>query len=28
VRSEINVFRTDRDAVVTGKQQTTVVTLR
>jgi Xaa-Pro aminopeptidase len=28
VRSEINVFRTDRDALVTGKRQTAVVTLR
>jgi Xaa-Pro aminopeptidase len=28
VRTEINVFRTDRDALVTGARQTRVVTLR
>jgi Xaa-Pro aminopeptidase len=28
VRSEINVFRTDRDAIVSGIRQTDVVTLR
>ena len=28
VRTEINVFRTDQDALVTGPRQTEVVTLR